>query len=150
MPQPSPNHRPRHLNVAIFAVVAAIAAMGLVSSIAAATTSKRVVREANSPSLGKTVLTANNGLTLYTLSAEKHGTFICKGSCLKDWHPLVVAKGVKPTGPVQLGTVKRPDNGRRQVTFEGRPLYTFDDDRKKGDANGEGFKDVGTWHAATP
>ena len=36
------------------------------------------------------------------------------------------------------------------MTFEGRPLYTFDGDSKKGDANGEGFKDVGTWHAATP
>ena len=109
-----------------------------------------MVKEAHSASLGKTVLTANNGLTLYTLSAEKHGTFICKGSCLKDWHPLVVAKGVKPTGPVALGTIKRPDNGLRQVSFEGRPLYSFDDDHKKGDANGEGFKDVGTWHAATP
>ncbi|HSR94470.1 MAG TPA: hypothetical protein VLK56_06345, partial [Solirubrobacterales bacterium] len=104
----------------------------------------------NNKALGKRVLTANNGLTLYSLSVEKHGNFICKGSCLKDWHPLVVAKGVKPTGPVALGTVKRPDSGLRQVTFEGRPLYTFDSDSKKGDANGEGIKDVGTWHAATP
>ena len=95
------------------------------------------------------MLTANNGLTLYSLSVEKNGRFICKGSCLKDWFPLVVAAGVKPTGPVALGTVRRPD-GRRQVTFEGRPLYTFDGDSKKGDATGEGIKDVGTWHAAAP
>ena len=148
MPQPSVSHRPRR--IAVFAALTAIAAIGLFSSLAAAQTSKRVVREAHSSSLGKTVLTANNGLTLYTLSAETNGRFICKGSCLKDWHPLVVAKGVKPTGPVRLGTVKRPDNGMRQVTFEGRPLYSFDEDHKKGDANGEGFKDVGTWHAATP
>jgi len=106
-----------------------------------------VVREAQAN--GSTVLTANNGHTLYTLSVEKHGNFICKGSCLKTWFPLVVAAGVKPTGPVALGTVKRPD-GRRQVTFGGRPLYTFDGDSRKGQANGEGFKDVGTWHAATP
>lgn len=145
MPLSQSNRRP-HRPVAIFAV-AILAVVGLYSSLAAAQTSKRVVKEGHS-SVG-TVLTTNGGLTLYTLSAEKHGTFICKGSCLKDWHPLVVAAGVKPTGPVALGTVKRPDNGRRQVTFEGRPLYTFDDDRK-GDANGEGFKDVGTWHAAKP
>jgi predicted lipoprotein with Yx(FWY)xxD motif len=150
MPQSPSSHRPRHLSIAIVAAVAVLTLAALFSSLAAASTSKRVVKEANSASLGKTVLIANNGLTLYTLSAEKHGTFICKGSCLKDWHPLVVAKGVKPTGPVSLGTVKRPDSGARQVTFEGRPLYTFDDDSKKGDANGEGFKDVGTWHAATP
>ena len=150
MPQSSISRNPRHLRVAIFTVIAVLAAAGLFTSLASARTTKRVVKEANSQSLGKTVLTANNGLTLYTLSAETHGKFICKRSCLKDWHPLVVAKGVKPTGPVALGTVKRPDNGLRQVTFEGRPLYTFDDDSKKGDANGEGFKDVGTWHAATP
>jgi predicted lipoprotein with Yx(FWY)xxD motif len=148
MPQPRTNRRPRALTIAILSAIAALTVAGIVSSPAAART-KRVVKQAHSKALGKTVLTANSGLTLYTLSAEKHGTFICKGSCLKDWFPLVVAKGVKPTGPVPLGTVRRPD-GRRQVTFEGRPLYTFDDDSKKGDANGEGFKDVGTWHAATP
>ena len=85
----------------------------LSASLAAAQTTKRVVKEAHNQPLGKTVLTANNGLTLYSLSVEKHGTFICKGSCLKDWHPLVVAAGVKPTGPVALGTVKRPDGRRR-------------------------------------
>jgi predicted lipoprotein with Yx(FWY)xxD motif len=150
MPQSPSSRRPRHLSIAIVTAVAVLAVAGLFSALAAASTSKRVVKEANSASLGKTVLTANNGLTLYTLSAEKHGVFICKGSCLKDWHPLVVAKGVKPTGPVAVGTIKRPDNGLRQVTFEGRPLYTFDSDTRKGDTNGEGFKDVGTWHAATP
>jgi predicted lipoprotein with Yx(FWY)xxD motif len=150
MPQSPSSRRPRRPSTAIFVGVAVLAVAALFGSLAVASTSKRVVKEANSASLGKTVLTASNGLTLYTLSAEKHGTFICKGSCLKDWHPLVVAKGVKPTGPVPLGTVKRPDNGLRQVTFEGRPLYTFDDDTMKGETSGEGFKDVGTWHAATP
>jgi len=149
MPQSPSSRRPRHLSIAIFAAVAVLAAAALFSSIAAASTTKRVVGEAHSSSLGSTVLTANNGLTLYSLSAEKNGRFICTGSCLKAWHPLVVAAGVKPAGPVALGTIKRPD-GRRQVTFEGRPLYTFDSDSKKGEASGEGIKDVGTWHAATP
>ena len=150
MPQSRMSHHRAALSRAILPIVAILAAAGLFTSLAAAKTTKSVVKEGHSQALGKTVLTANNGLTLYTLSAEKHGTFICKGSCLKDWHPLAVARGVKPTGPVALGTINRPDNGLRQVTFEGRPLYTFDDDSKKGDANGEGFKDVGTWHAATP
>jgi len=150
MPQSSTSHRRYPLNRAILPIVAILAAVGLFASLATAQTTKRVVGEAHNRTLGKTVLVADNGLTLYTLSAEKHGAFICKGSCLKDWRPLVVARGVKPVGPVPLGTVKRPDNGMRQVTFEGRPLYTFDEDSKKGDANGEGFKDVGTWHAATP
>jgi predicted lipoprotein with Yx(FWY)xxD motif len=48
---------------------------------------------------------------------------------------------------VKLGTIKRPD-GRAQVTFKGRPLYSFGGDSKAGEVNGEGIKDVGTWHAA--
>ncbi|MFL5900762.1 MAG: hypothetical protein ACJ75S_06135 [Solirubrobacterales bacterium] len=135
------------------AVLLAISAIGLIAAGAAganAQASKRVVKETHNAKLGKTVLTNLRGLTLYTLSAETHGKFICKGSCLLDWHPLVVAVGTKPTGPVRLGTIKRPDNGRRQVTFNGRPLYTFDEDTKAGDAKGQGIKDVGTWHAATP
>lgn len=149
MQQSRTSHRPRPLIVAAFAMMAVLAAAGLFSSLATAGMTKRVVKEAQNQALGHTVLIANNGLTLYSLSVEKHGKFICTGSCLKDWHPLVVARGVKPTGPVALGTVKRPD-GSHQVTFEGKPLYTFDGDSKRGDAKGEGIKDVGTWHAAAP
>jgi predicted lipoprotein with Yx(FWY)xxD motif len=149
MPQSRTRHHRYPLNRAIIPIVAILATVGLFSALATARTTKSVVKEARNQTLGKTVLTANNGLTLYSLSVEKNGNFICKGSCLKDWFPLVVAAGVKPTGPVSLGTVKRPD-GRRQVTFKGKPLYTFDGDSKKGDAKGEGIKDVGTWHAASP
>lgn len=149
MPHSPKRHRPHRLTAAILSSLAILVVAGPFGSLASATTTKRVVKEAQSRSLGRTVLTANSGLTLYTLSAEKHGNFICKGSCLQTWFPLVVAAGVKPAGPVALGTVKRPD-GRRQVTFKGRPLYTFDGDAKKGDAKGEGIEDVGTWHAATP
>jgi len=140
------SHKPRVALVAISVILASV----LIAAGASAQTTKRVAKEANNAKLGKTVLTNVKGITLYSLSAETNGKFICKGSCLKDWHPLVVAAGVKPTGPVKLGTIKRPDNGRRQVTFNGRPLYTFDEDEKAGDAKGQGIKDVGTWHAATP
>jgi predicted lipoprotein with Yx(FWY)xxD motif len=149
MPQSRTNRRRYPPTRSILPILAILAAVGLFASLAVGATTKRVVKEANSQAIGGTVLTANNGLTLYSLSAETHGTFICTGSCLKTWFPLVVARGVKPTGPVALGTIKRPD-GKRQVTFNGKPLYTFDGDSKKGDANGEGIKDVGTWHAATP
>jgi predicted lipoprotein with Yx(FWY)xxD motif len=125
----------------------ALAAVALPASATAAT--KRVAKERMIPSLGKTVLTNNAGHTLYSLSVEKNGRFICTDrSCLALWHPLVVPAGTKPTGPAPLGTVKRPD-GRTQVTYKGRPLYAFDQDLKPGEANGQGFKDIGTWHAAT-
>jgi predicted lipoprotein with Yx(FWY)xxD motif len=111
--------------------------------------SRTVAGEATAPSLHRTVLTNTKGLTLYTLSGEKNGKFICTGSCLKSWPPLLVAADTTPKGPVKLGTIKRPE-GKIQVTYKGAPVYTFSGDSKKGEANGEGLKDVGVWHAVTP
>ena len=118
---------------------------------AAATT----VHTAHSSSLGADLLVNAKGMTLYTLSAERGGRLICtisskipggSASCLSLWHPLTVAKGTTPTGAAQLGTITRPDNGVTQVTWHGRPLYTFTGDKAPGDASGNGFKDVGVWH----
>jgi len=111
--------------------------------------SKTVAGEAHAPSLHATVLTNAKGLTLYTLSGEKNGKFICTGTCLSAWPPLLVAAGTKPKGPVKLGTIKRPE-GKTQVTYKGMPVYTFSGDSKRGEANGEGLRDVGVWHAVTP
>jgi predicted lipoprotein with Yx(FWY)xxD motif len=139
----------RARNLAALALAAVLAVSAVVVPMATARGGKTVVGEAHAPSLHKTVLTDVKGLTLYSLSVEKNGKFICTGSCTSTWHPLVVARGTTPMGPVKLGTVKRPE-GKIQVTFKGLPLYTFDGDSAKGQAKGEGFKDVGTWHAATP
>jgi predicted lipoprotein with Yx(FWY)xxD motif len=143
----SKSRRTRNLTALALAVALAISAV--VVPIALAGGSKTVAGEATAPSLHKTVLTNTKGLTLYTLSGEKNGKFICTGSCLKSWPPLLVASGTKPKGPVTLGTIKRPE-GKTQVTFKGAPVYTFSGDSKKGEANGEGLKDVGVWHAVTP
>jgi predicted lipoprotein with Yx(FWY)xxD motif len=108
----------------------------------------RVVKQAQNKQLGHKILTNRKGRTLYSLSAEKKGRFICDVSaCLTLWKPLTVPAGVKPVGPVQLGTIVRPD-GRTQVTYRGLPLYRFTGDTKPGDVTGEGFRDVGVWHAA--
>lgn len=99
---------------------------------------------------GRTLLTTTSGRTLYSLSAERHGKFICTeaSGCTGVWKPLTVAAGVVPKGPVRLGTIERPE-GTVQVTYRGLPLYTFAPDKKRGQTKGEGLKDVGTWHPAT-
>lgn len=146
-----PTARSRHIRR--LTGLAAVALVGLLAfavtgGAGGSTPTKRVVKVA-SLSDGSSVLANLRGRTLYSLSVEKHGRFVCTAGCLSIWHPLVVPKGVRPTGPVTLGTVKRPDGGT-QVTYRGRPLYRFANDTKTGQANGEGFKDVGTWHAARP
>jgi predicted lipoprotein with Yx(FWY)xxD motif len=104
------------------------------------------VMTAKNKTLGKTILVNLRGLTLYSLSVERHGRFICKtAACTSIWKPLLVPKGTKPTGVTGLGTVKRP-TGTIQVTYKGGPLYRFVNDRKRGDIKGNGLKDVGTWH----
>jgi predicted lipoprotein with Yx(FWY)xxD motif len=100
-------------------------------------------------SKGKSILASSTGRTLYSLSAEKHGKFICTKSsgCLAVWHPLLVPKGGSLKGPVKLGMIKRPEGGT-QAAYRGLPLYTFAGDTASGQTKGQGIKDVGTWHAA--
>ena len=125
--------------VAVAALIGALAARSMSDSHKQAVVKTRMVG-------GKTLLVNRRGLTLYHLSVERKGHFICTAAaCLAEWHPLVVARGKTPTGAKSLSTVKRPD-GRLQVAYKGGPLYTFEEDKKPGDMNGNGFKDVGTWH----
>jgi predicted lipoprotein with Yx(FWY)xxD motif len=107
-----------------------------------------VIRTASNTTLGATVLTDAHGMTLYRLSGEQDGRFICtSSSCLQVWHPVSASSASAPSGTVgSLGTVKRPD-GAEQVTYKGMPLYTFASDQQPGDAKGQGLKDVGTWTA---
>lgn len=131
------------------ALVAALAATLLLtrSSHASDNASRAVVKTAQNMKLGKTILVTRGGLTLYSLSAERHGRFICTTRfCLSLWKPLIVPAGTKPTGVRGLATVKRP-TGSRQVAYHGAPLYRFVKDTKPGQAKGNGFRDVGVWRA---
>src|ERR1051325_7130997 len=92
---------------ALAGLVAAVAlAAGCGSSSAAGTngggggSANTTVQSANNSKLGTSVLVNSKGMTLYTLSAEKGGRFICtmsskvpggSASCLSVWHPLTVA-----------------------------------------------------------
>jgi predicted lipoprotein with Yx(FWY)xxD motif len=112
--------------------------------------SSALVKTASNSTLGATVLVDAQGMTLYHLSGEQNGKFICTSSaCLQSWHPLTASAASTPSGTVgSLATVKRPD-GSEQVTYKGAPLYSFAQDRTAGQANGQGIKDVGTWSAVT-
>jgi predicted lipoprotein with Yx(FWY)xxD motif len=120
------------------------------TTAAATSEAPSLIKTASNATLGATVLTDAHGMTLYRLSGEHAGKFICTSAgCVGVWHPVSVSAGASPTGSVgSLGTVKRPD-GTEQVTYKGMPLYTFAQDQQPGDAKGQGLKDVGTWTAVT-
>jgi len=105
-----------------------------------------------------TVLTSQSGRTLYTPEQEANGSIKCTGSCLSFWFPVTMAQGVTPHAASglagKLGSVKRPDNGDLQLTYQGDPLYTFRLDSAAGQAHGNNFTDsfggqTFLWHVAT-
>jgi predicted lipoprotein with Yx(FWY)xxD motif len=110
-----------------------------------------VVAVAPVPKLGKLIVDSE-GFTLYDFHKDKGATSSCYGGCAKFWPPLTTegspeAEGV-PAG--MLGTSKRKDS-TVQVTFAGHPLYTFAEDKKPGEANGNDLKAFGgQWYALMP
>ena len=82
------------------------------------------------------VIVDAQGRTLYRFTAEAQGLPVCTGACVSTWPPALVAAA---SGlPEHVATVKRPDDGRLQLTYDGHPLYRYAGDRSKADANGEG------------
>src|SRR5438445_4729391 len=107
------------------------------------------VLTASNAALGKTILVNSAGLTLYTYGKDTAGTSNCTGSCATVWPPLTPGSGA-PTGGTgvtgTLATITRSD-GTKQVTYNGKPLYTFQSDSSAGMASGDG---VNNFSAATP
>ena len=87
--------------------------------------------KAGSSSYGK-VLYDGRGFVVYAFTRD-HGRSACYGACAKAWPPYFAPKGTLTAGAGArgslLGTVKRT-NGRRQVTYAGRPLYYYVGDTK--------------------
>jgi predicted lipoprotein with Yx(FWY)xxD motif len=108
--------------------------------------SSGAVKTASNTTLGSTVLVDAAGKTLYHLSGEGNGKFLCtSAACVGTWPPVSANAG---TGGVSgLETIKRPD-GSEQLAYKGEPLYTFVGDKAAGEANGQGVHaDGGTWSA---
>lgn len=104
------------------------------------------------------VLVTSSGMTIYTpkTPAEVNGNIKCTGSCLSFWFPVTTSSGnLRSSGlPGKLGTIHLPD-GKTQLTYGGRPLYTFRLDTAAGQAHGNNYSDSFngikfTWQIVTP
>lgn len=146
----------RFLVVAIVAGVAAIvaacgSALGATSGSPGATNTSNATVSTRQVSGTGTVLVDTSGQALYAADQEAKGKVMCTGACNAIWMPLTITKG-SPTGSGTggtLGVVTRPD-GTTQVTFDGKPLYTFYLD-KPGQVTADNFADAFgsqhfTWH----
>lgn len=88
------------------------------------------------------VLTDANGMTLYTFDIDKAGTSNCTGECAEYWPPATAPADAQPVDD-DFTLVKRAD-GTLQWAEEGKPLYTYVNDKKPGDVTGDGKN--GVWH----
>lgn len=78
------------------------------------------------------ILFDGRGFALYAFTRDRSGHSNCASACASRWPPYVVASAPHAgVGAVasRLGTIVRSD-GRRQVTYAGKPLYRYIGDRK--------------------
>jgi predicted lipoprotein with Yx(FWY)xxD motif len=104
-----------------------------------------------SATLGTIVVDAG-GRTLYRSDKDTASPSVshCAGACARMWPPVLAgAADVQLQGVdfSEVGTITRQDGGR-QFTIAGWPLYEFANDAGPGDHRGQGVD--GTWFAVTP
>jgi len=98
---------------------------------------------------GVTVLTDDEGYTLYWFGPDSATKSACLDSCARSWLPV--------TGPATwdsgvtgtIGAIVRP-GGALQATYNGHPLYTTTADTGPGQTKGNGvWSHGGEWHEVT-
>jgi predicted lipoprotein with Yx(FWY)xxD motif len=99
--------------------------------------------------LGRILVDAR-GRTLYLFAKDRAGRSACVGGCTRVWPPAL-ANGRMELGPgvraAKVTTMRRRD-GRRQLVYNGHPLYSLISDTAPGQASGQGFE--GTWFVVSP
>jgi len=98
-------------------------------------------------------LTGEDGKTLYTFTndTKDSGKSTCNGDCATAWPPYLVDEldEVKPDSAItgKLALITR-DDGKKQLSYKGWPLYYFANDKVAGDTKGQGL--FGKWFVVNP
>jgi predicted lipoprotein with Yx(FWY)xxD motif len=98
-----------------------------------------------------TIVVDAAGMTVYVFDKDTPGSgeSACSGQCLVAWPPVVTESDTPAVEGVdgEVGTITR-DDGTKQVTLEGYPLYYWQDDVQSGDTTGQGVQ--GVWWVVGP
>ena len=117
--------RVRFLAALVLAVLAAVLLTGsdMAAARSDAASATLTVRSSN---YGRILFDGSNR-ALYAFTRDPRGKTTCYGACAVAWPPYIVSgKLTAGAGASRslLGTVRRRD-GRRQLTYAGRPLYYY-------------------------
>ncbi len=96
-----------------------------------------------------TYLADAKGMTLYWFKKDAPGKSTCAGPCVGYW-PIYYREAVKAGKGLEdgdFGTITRED-GEKQSTYRGYPLYYWAGDKAPGDTNGQGKNNV--WYVIDP
>jgi predicted lipoprotein with Yx(FWY)xxD motif len=103
-----------------------IAALVLAGSAVAAASGSSPTVTVRSSDYGRILFDGSNR-ALYAFTRDPRGKTTCYGACATAWPPYIVRgslrAGIGTRGSL-LGTTRRRD-GRRQLTYAGRPLYYY-------------------------
>jgi predicted lipoprotein with Yx(FWY)xxD motif len=95
------------------------------------------------------ILTDAEGNTLYFFTRDVVESSNCSGNCIINW-PVFYTEDVIFSGDLDsedFNEIERND-GSRQTTYKGWPLYYFNNDNNPGEVNGEAVGNV--WYVAKP
>ncbi|NGM11648.1 MULTISPECIES: COG4315 family predicted lipoprotein [Micromonospora] len=102
------------------------------------------------PRMGSAVVN-QDGYILYRFDRDTNDppSSNCDGQCAEVWPPALTdgAPELKGVSDDDVGTITRED-GTRQITLDGWPLYTYIGDKKPGAWKGQGVG--GTWFVVNP
>ncbi len=99
------------------------------------------------------ILFDSRGFALYGFTKDSRGRSNCSGACAAAWPPYILRGSLRAPAGVKrslLGTIRRAD-GRRQVTFAGKPLYFYVGDTRVGQVSCQNvFEFGGLWLVVRP
>jgi predicted lipoprotein with Yx(FWY)xxD motif len=106
------------------------------------------VKIAEKEGLGR-FLTDSDGMTLYRFTKDSTNMSACSGFCVERW-PIFYTEVTYVPDDCQVsdfGVITRED-GKKQTTYKGMPLYYFEKDKEPGDTKGQGVYD--SWYVVAP
>lgn len=129
-------------HIKLLLALAALVALGTTAAAFAGTahtSASQTVVNTKKTSLG-VILVNGSGQTLYLDAGDKPPHFACTGGCLQAWPPLIANGTLKAKGAAKASMLKsvKGVNGKKWVTYNGHPLYTFTSDSSSNPTSGEG------------
>lgn len=133
-------------------LLALVPLAALLLAVPADAASKHAVVKTRTTSLGK-ILVDGKGRTLYLFRKDTGRRSRCSGACAQAWPPVTTRERPEAEGGAKqskLSTSRRA-NGKRQVLYNGHPLYRYAFDSAPGDTFGQGLNAFGaSWFVLAP